>query len=120
MSLIERPDGKFDFVPPDPKQIKIPKDYIVKAGDELLELCQMCKKSRLTCDNEVIREVKVPLEADDDPALGVITYVRQNDGTYVKFSLSFKIVDGVIAGIYKSEEDIPIPFVCAWFEPKTE
>ncbi len=119
MTFKERPDGRFDFIAPDPSKIRAPRrDSIVKAGDELLELCQMCIKSRLTCDNKLNRDVEVPMEADDDPALEVIGYLKQDDGTFIEERLGTKAVDGFKAGIYKTEADIPIPFVCKWFEPK--
>lgn len=98
------------------RDIIIPPASIVEAGNEFLPLCTMCKKSRLTCENVYIREIEVPLEEGDNPDDEVVGKVRQPDGSYLTKGLGFKIVDGVEAGLIKTEEDMPMAFVCEWFE----
>lgn len=99
------------------KKIVIPDEYIVKAEGELLPLCHMCKKSRMTCDNDLVKMTFVPLDESDDPSEGVV-FKRTDNGSMVEENSGFKYIDGVKAGIYMREEDIPIPYLCAWFAPK--
>jgi hypothetical protein len=119
MTYKENAEGSFDYAPYEPNDIIILRESIVKTGEDLLELCYMCTKSRLNCDNDGIRDIEVPLGPDDDPTLEVTGFRKQQNGTYIKTGLGFKIVDGIESGIYKAEEDIPIPIVCMWFDPKS-
>ena len=90
----------------------------VKAQEEFLPLCKVCKKFPMTCDNEFIREVEVPMEPNDDPALEVRGRERLPSGEMSEeIGLGFKLVDGVKAGVYKTENDLPTPFVCEQFTP---
>lgn len=114
MSFERQPSGKFGYNPP--KEIMIPESSIIEADDDLLPLCAMCTKSRLNCENIYIRQVEVEVEPGDPGE--VVGLVRQKDGTYIKQGLGFKFADGVAEGIYNDEEDIPIPVVCEWFNPK--
>lgn len=100
------------------REIVLPSSSIVDADGDLLPLCAMCKKSRMTCENIYIREIQVPLRDGDDPNDEVIGDVRQPDGSYLRQRLGYKIVDGVATGLIKSEDDIPIPVACTWFEQK--
>ena len=93
-------------------------DHFVKAGNEYLLLCAMCVKSRMTCDNLHIREIEVPLEVGDNSSLEIRYKKRLEDGTYEEFGRRTKFIDGVKAGIIKSEDEIPIPVICMWFEQK--
>lgn len=91
----------------------------VRADDEFLRLCAMCKKSRLNCENFYVREVEFPLSADENPDdHGQLISRRQPDGSFREFRMDYKIVDGVEAGLMKSEADIPIPSTCTFFDPK--
>lgn len=91
----------------------------VRAGEELLYLCRMCKKSRLTCGNYLIREVEVPLSPEENPEdHGQLVQERQPDGSILEFRTSTKRVDGVKTGLLTQEVDIPIPTVCDYFELK--
>ncbi len=116
MTMQERPDGNYNYIPPE--SIVIPKESVVKAGEEMLPLCAMCTKSRLTCENSFVREVEIPITANDAPEDEVIGFEKQSDGTFRKCGLGFKFLDGVKAGVYRSEEDIPTPFICEFFNQK--
>jgi hypothetical protein len=102
--------------PIEPIGIIIDSDHIVDADGEYLELCYMCKKSRLTCENDMIRAVKVPVEPGDPNEVSI--YRRNEDGVLYLQPAGFKKVDGVKEGLISSESEIPIPFICEWFEPK--
>lgn len=98
----------------------IPQKSVVKAGNEFLPLCKMCIKSPMTCDNNYIREVEILMTEGDNPSEEIIGEIRLPDGSLLKnVKLGFRIVDGVEAGIYTSEEDIMMPFICDFFEPKS-
>lgn len=101
-----------------PKKIIIDDKTVVKAEDELLPLCSMCKKSRLICENTYMRDVEVPMEKGDLPELEIIEEVKRPNGEFEKRRTGLKWVDGVKEGMYKTEEDIPMPFVCEWLELK--
>ncbi len=103
------------FKDKDGVDIFVDADSFVKAGDELLPLCHMCVYSPLTCENTYVRDVNVPLEDGDEPTIGLL---RQPDGSLQRHAFQFKTVDGVAAGIYKKEEDIPAPFICDLFQQK--
>ena len=91
----------------------------IKAGGEFLSLCKMCKKSPMTCDNTSIREVALPMEPGDDPELEIKGNKRLPSGEMSELmGLGFKLVDGIEAGIYKTEEYLPSVFVCEMFDPK--
>lgn len=100
-------------------------DYVIgdgtyiKAQEEFLPLCKMCKKTPMTCDNQFIKEVNIPLEPNDDPTLEVRGRRRLPSGEMSEeMRLGFKIVDGVKAGIYKTEDDFPKISVCHSFDLK--
>ena len=91
----------------------------IKAGEEFLPLCKMCVKSPMTCDNDLVREVEVPMEPGDDPKLEVVGRVRLPSGEMSENKgLGVKHVDGVKTGFYKTVDDLPQPFVCEFFTLK--
>ena len=97
----------------------IPDGTFIKAGEEFLPLCKMCVKSPMTCENDSIREIEVPMESEDDPKLEVVGKVRLPSGEMSEDrGLGFKHVDGVKTGFYKTADDLPEPFVCEFFTPK--
>lgn len=99
------------FKDPFGNEIKILSNSFVEANGEFLPLCAMCKKSRLTCENVDIRQVP-----DPDAPITFIS-IRLEDGT-IHEAPSVKHIDGVEAGIIKTEQDVPIPLVCIWFDIK--
>ena len=103
----------------DDKTYAIPDRTFIKAGKEFLSLCKMCKKSPLTCENDFIKEIEVPMEPGDAPELEVIGKVRLPSGEMSEEKgLGFKLADGVKTGFYKTEEDIPDVWICQTFDPK--
>lgn len=108
---LERPSGDEKFNSPLGYEVTMLGNSFVSADGDLFPLCSMCKKSRLTCENDYIRRVRDPNEPLKD-----ITF-DLDDGTIHTAPMA-KMIDGVEAGIIKSEEDIPIPLVCEWFDMK--
>lgn len=101
------------------KKIKIPDGTFIKAKDELLPLCKMCTKSPMTCNNEPNRWIDMPMEPGDDPNMESREVIILPSGEMIKGTgLGFKLVDGVKSGFYKTEEDIPVPFIYEFFTPK--
>lgn len=91
----------------------------IKAQEEFLPLCKMCKKFPTTCDNQFIKEVEVPIEPNDDLTLEVRGRRRLPSGEMSEeMGLGFKIVDGVKTGIYKTEDDMPEMVICHSFDLK--
>ena len=101
------------------KKFIIPDGTFIKAGEEFLPLCKMCVKSPMTCENDMVREIEMPMEAGDDPESEVIGKVRLPSGEMSENKgLGFKHVDGVKTGFYKTADDLPEPVVCEFFTPK--
>lgn len=117
MAKEQEKDGNFRPIPPE--NIEIIDGSFVKAEDELLPLCAMCQKSKLTCEDETVKEIELPMQEGDDPSEEIFGRKLQPDGTYIEMGLGFKIIDGVKAGIYQNEKDMPTPIICIYFHPKT-
>lgn len=99
----------------------IPGDSFVRLSDDefMEDLCNICRHSRLNCANIYVREVEIPLADNENlDDHGTRVQQRQPDGTLINLIVPFKWVDGIKAGIYKTEKDVPQPFICQWFEPK--
>ena len=95
------------------KKVIIPDLTFIKTEVKFLPLCKTCVKSPMTCDNDFIRKIEVPMEPGDDPKLEVKRKVRLPSGEMSEEKgLGFKRVDGVYAGFYKTENDLPKVFVC--------
>lgn len=95
-----------------------PQGGFVPYGNENLPLCSMCTKSRMSCDNPYVRDVLVPLEKGDPRELEIPERVRLVDGSFAENMTGLKHVDGVDAGIFQTEDEIPIPMICEWFTSK--
>ena len=91
----------------------------VQTEGEFLPLCKMCKKSPMTCDNDLIRLIEMPMISGDAPELEIRGTRKLPSGEMSEeMGLGFKLVDGVKAGIYKTTEDMPEPIICKLFDPK--
>ena len=101
------------------EEYKILDGTFVKAEKEFLPLCKMCAKSPMTCENDMVREIEMPMEAGDDPESEVIGKVRLPSGEMSENKgLGFKHVDGVKTGFYKTVDDLSEPVICEFFTPK--
>lgn len=82
-------------------------------------LCGECVFSKMTCPNTFNREVRVKMTPDDSGENEILEMRlrKKRSSERVYAPTGYKLVDGVEAQIYLTENEVPNALRCGWFLP---
>lgn len=90
--------------------------YGLKEKSDFFSQCDLCSFDRFSCGNYINREIRLPKSYYNDPSKEIIL-IEKFENTTTRKPTGDVMVDGIEAGFYNCEEDVPKAEKCGWFEP---